>query len=368
MKIHLIIYVTIISLVLFLFMLSCNEKRIKQSKICFYKCPKYDINKVLKELFKQNDIIRTEDPYNCNLYMPCGYNNVENELKNLHLDIVDLKIYAISGCDRIVSKNFLWQILEHTYTRKYAKQLMPDTFIISQQQDMDLFKQTYSRDTLYFLKKNLQRKKGIFISNNLEEILQEKDNGYKIIQKELSELYLINGRKINLRLYLLIICHQNEVKFYLHKHGKCIYTNKVYADDKLDLESHLTSLNMSKKLYDTLPHTLEDLKEYLRPEDNLLLFNNIYINLKIILKACKPYLNNLNNLKKHTCFQLFGLDYLFNKEMYPFLLEMNKGPDMNPINFTDKILKKLILRDTFHLVDIIKDSQIINNFIEIYNN
>ena len=65
---------------------------------------------------------------------------------------------------------------------------------------------------------------------------------------------------------------------------------------------------------------------------------NIFTNLILIMKAAKPHLCKLTNINNNLSFQLFGLDYVFNNHMYPYLLEMNQGPDMIPKNNKDKTI------------------------------
>ena len=58
------------------------------------------------------------------------------------------------------------------------------------------------------------------------------------------------------------------------------------------------------------------------------------------------------NLKKSTTFQLFGIDYIFDKDCNPYLLEMNKGPDMIPRDDTDRELKTKVQSHMFSKVGI----------------
>ena len=53
-------------------------------------------------------------------------------------------------------------------------------------------------------------------------------DNYNIIQKYINDTFLINQRKIVLRIYLLIIYKNKKFKFYIHKTGKCLYTTKDY--------------------------------------------------------------------------------------------------------------------------------------------
>ena len=89
-----------------------------------------------------------------NLYLPCGYNGVEQELKNIKLSNKKQKIFAINGCDLVASKNNLWALLHNKYGRVGASKIMPETYILHDSDDMMMFSQNYKPDKLYLLKKN----------------------------------------------------------------------------------------------------------------------------------------------------------------------------------------------------------------------
>ena len=144
---------------------------------------------------------------------------------------------------------------------------------------------------MYVVKKNLQRKKGIKLSNNLNEILNL-DKDFKVVQEFLMDSYIINKRVLNLRIYLLISCKNNEVKFYLHKLGKCLYSSKDINKNKLDFDSRITnSYKTEKNIYDNNPLTLSELKKYLNDKEknsgNILFYNieDLFKNFVYLLKA-----------------------------------------------------------------------------------
>ena len=82
------------------------------------------------------------------------------------------------------------------------------------------------------------------------------------------------------------------------------------------------------------------------------LINNIRYNLRLIIKAVKIYLCRIVNLKNNLCFQLFGLDYIFNNEITPYLLEMNKGPEMGIKSPHDAEMKETVLDDVLKVINV----------------
>jgi hypothetical protein len=343
-----------------------NKKKIKnKSEILFYKCDKFVINKIVKEFLNNNNIKRTYN-YNDNwlLFMPCTYNNIEKELIVIN-NVNNKLLFGVHGCDLIVSKNNIWKLLENKYGRNEAINIMPETYILSNKNHMEMFKKTYNPNNVYIMKKNIQRKKGLLLTSNYNLITNNDDDKFRIVQKYMKNTFMINKRKLNLRIYLLIVVKNNKLTSYYYKNGKCIYTNKDY-NNSLELEENITSLNMDVSIYKKNPFDLFELCKYLGNDKYLILLNNLKNNLKKLENCYKNILLKLNiNNNNNTYFQLFGLDYIFSKELDVYLLELNKGPDMSSKNDKDYILKSRVYEDLFNLVNIVEDKSEKNMFEKI---
>ena len=88
-----------------------------------------------------------------------------------------------------------------------------------------------------------------------------------------------------------------------------------------------------------------------------------------LIYICKCLSNNLfqsDNLLGATSFQLFGIDIIFDNELNPYLLEMNKGPDMTPRDGIDAKLKTKIQLDMFGLIGLLPLRDDNNTFSLIY--
>jgi hypothetical protein len=320
---------------------------------------------MFNKVFKQQNINRTKYPEDSDIYVPCGYNHVESELRKLKVYNKNQKIFGINGCDNIVSKNGLWNILDKAYGRREASRLMPQTYIISRKSDLNLFRKNYKANQIYLLKKNIQRKKGIHLSKDLKDILQKCNENYKVIQEYVPDLYLVKGRKINLRIYLLVTCKQGEIQAFMHRDGKCIYTNRPYRANSLEPEEHLTSLNVKNDVYHNRPLTLPQLRNFLGRHKFQYLMDNIVKNLTLVMRASRKSLCQLQSLRDNTTFQLFGLDYVFTDKLYPYLLEMNKGPDLYPKTPEDSIIKERVVSDVLENVKVIQLPAYKNGFFKL---
>jgi hypothetical protein len=273
------------------------KQKHKPLKVKYKKCKYLTLQNTLDAIFTKYKFDRiNEESDNWDLYILCGYNYAEAELKKINITHPNQKVYAIKGCDKIASKNELWKIVRDFYGNEKAAQLIPESFIINDPKDIKMFKKRFNKDNLYLLKKNIQRKEGILITKDYDRILkiidktkkdivnfynpynfdantnlddyykgitnkntkekekenknkkgnnvkEEEDlnknqkinsliNNYKIIQLYIDDLFLIKKRKCNLRLYFLIVCNKGDKRGYLYNQGKCIYTNKDFNNSK----------------------------------------------------------------------------------------------------------------------------------------
>lgn len=377
------------------------------SGLKFYKCEKYDNNNPTKKgLIEAGYSKITDKSGQWELYIPCGYNYVEDELMEIDLNKVvgghtkTLKIFGIDGCDRIASKNYLWKLLVATHGREGAKHIMPLTYQVADEDEMKLFQTEFQEKNIYILKKNIQQKKGIKLMkgdmNHIKKVAQT-DN-YKVIQTYLHNPFLIRQRKVNLRIYLVIICYpmasyekslsndthqsllnnhqtnkkQTITKYYLYREGKCIYTNKDYQSDNTDNitdeESHLTSVNLDTRIYNTHPESFQDLQKYLSYHYGrscfTKLWNNILELMKLTATATQQHICQYQNINQAVRFQVFGGDIILAEEdantvdtskhcnIKPYLLEFNKGPSMKYNSPKDEKMKTQLYTDLFCLVNV----------------
>jgi hypothetical protein len=322
----------------------------------YKRCNERPLGKIMGSIFNQYNITKSDNE-EYDIYVPCGYNNVESELLKVKKG-ENKYIFGINGCDHIVSKNYIWFLLKGCMGREQSGKLMPMTFILNEQKDMEYFKtKIYNRNNIYILKKNVQRKEGLKLTKDMGEIMNAKYDNYKVVQEYKTDLYLINKRKVNLRIYLLIVMKEGKKYFYLARDGKCIYTYKEYSNNDLDFESNITSYHLDMDVYKKNPRTFEELREYINKngDNGDALFRKIDNNM---MRICSCISNDKavyksDNLKNSITFQLFGIDYIFDKECNPYLLEMNKGPDMIPRDDIDRDLKTKVQSHMFSKVGIL---------------
>ena len=364
-----IIIFTILFISLSLFLL--NKNKIIESfdnRQKYYRCNEKNLGTITNIIFDKNNIIK--DNKNWNIYVPCGYNNVENELLTIKVKNNNLNkkyIFGINGCDLIVSKNKIWESLVDCFGRENASKYMPESYVLHDKKDLNLLKKRFKINDIYILKKNIQRKEGLKLTSDLNVMLNGSLENYKVAQKYLTNLYLVNKHKINLRIYLLIVIKDGYKFFYISKIGKCIYTRKEYNDNNFDFESNITSYNLDMNIYKKNPRNFIELFNYVNNNNQnaILLASNIHILMLNVSKCISTSISQSSNLKNTTCFQIFGADVIFDNNLNAYLLEFNKGPDMIPRDEEDKKMKLNVQNDMFKKVGILKDTEE-NVFKEIY--
>jgi hypothetical protein len=388
---HIYIYLLIfllLLLLLYFFYFKKSQENFENSPnhvSSYYKCEEKPISPILEDIFEKYDIHHTKsNPKNKSLssytkngsswelYIPCGYNYVESELPSISMSNSpsQLYIFGINGCDKMVSKNNIWSSLKKYYGFDGASNIMPSSYVLEDDNDMKLFKRDYVSDEIYILKKNVQRKEGLKLTKDLNTIMKAKNDEYKVVQKYIRNLYLINGRKVNLRVYLLIVIENDQKKFYLSDLGKCIYTNKKYNDDDLDFESNITSYHLDMSVYKENPRTFDQLRDYInKNENNANAGSLFFVRMNQILqKMCmaldKEFYQSKNIRERNAIsFQLFGVDVIMDKDLNPFVLEVNKGPDMSARDEEDKKMKTMVQTHMFEKAGVIEDDFIHQNNI-----
>ena len=357
----------LILVICIIFLVYDNYYLSKEDFSQYTRCHQKPLKGIMKQIFDKFNITKNDKDYN--LYIPCGYNKIESELKNMTPKNNEV-IYGISGCDKIVSKNSLWKIIFDHYGREKASKIMPESYLLNNERDMIDFKKKYNNKNTYILKKNLQRKMGIKLTKNYNTIMDSRHDKFKVVQNYIDDVFIINKRKMNLRMYMLIVCKGDKTNIYMHNLGKCLYTSKDFNDNDLSFEENITnSYEVEDHIRQNNPLTVEHLKDYLDKNNynSQLLFKNINSLMKNLVHVIHKPLGKLEHIKNNLKFQLFGLDIIFTKKMIPYLLEINKGPDMKAKDIDDTNLKSKIQIDTYEKVKLINvdDPEYKNNYIRI---
>jgi len=350
----LIIFLVVFGMIIYL--LTRNNR-----KITYYKCPQKPVMNLLQDIFDQNRIKSNKEDFD--LFIPCGYNFVEKELSEIIVP-KGRYIFGLKGCDKIVSKNNLWNLLVLAFNKSGASRIMPETYLIQNVNEYDVANQKISQGKVLICKKNIQRKQGLKLVMNHFELKDARDQDFKLAQIFFTDTLQINQRKLNMRVYYVIKKVGKKLEFFVNNNGKVLYTAEK-TTGPIRFQSHITSFQMDPEIYkkENLPFDFKALKTYLGDERYRKIWNKIIEKIKFLSNAI-AYSFNDDKFNDKVCFQLFGMDVIINGDD-PYILEINKGPDMVPKSDNDKLLKKGIFEEMFNLVGILKSRR--NNFVKVYS-
>ena len=295
-------------------------------------------------------------------YLPCGYTRCENDVRGFKNEKTGKKIFMIDGCDWIASKAGLWLLLKKEFD-KNAFYIMPETFILNDNKDIKRFKKFYkkkkeeNKDCKFILKDFRQRQEGLKLANNLKDIINSVDDGYKIVQDFLENPFIISDRKINFRYYVLISCYQGQIKAWVYKDGFVYYTPKFFIKNSMDFKRTITTGYIDRKVYQENPLTVEDFRKYLGPEKAEEWDKEVINKLSLTVRALSKAICSEKKLQHHHKFQLFGADIAPDENLKATLMEINKGPDIGFKDDRDGNLKKDMVHDIFAVIDPVEEDE-----------
>ena len=322
--------------------------------------------KLALEKRKMSKITNKEWDY----YIPCGYTYCESKVRKFKSEKTGKKIFMIDGCDSIASKVTIWQLLKNEFGDK-ANSVMPETFILEDKRDMADFikfykmKKSENPNSKFILKNFQQRQEGLRLENDLNNINKSVLDNFKIIQDYLENPFIIAGRKINLRYYLLIRCQNGKINGWIYNDGFVYYTPKDFIKYSMDFNRNITTGYIDRKIYEVNPLTIKDFRKYLGRERAEKWDNEVIKKMGMVMKALSRKICKSSKLSKHLRFQIFGADLAPDENLEGTLMEINKGPDISFKDQRDGGVKKNMVLDAFSVIDPI-DSKVKHGFIKVF--
>jgi hypothetical protein len=246
---------------------------------------------------------------------------------------------------------------------------MPETYVLPR--DYDVFVNEKLKDfdlndktKLWLLKPVASsRGRGIRLLTDLDNIPK------KILATHyIYNPHLINGKKYDLRLYLLVTGYA-PLKIYLFDNGLARFCSEEYDLDPEKMSDsyiHLTNYSINKtsskfEANDSVDDefgdkwTLQTLKRHF--DRNKLDFNAVWtkikdIIVKIILSVTDIAIPLIKSFKLSSgnLFELYGVDILLDDTLNPWLMEVNLNPSLNCDSQLDLKVKSKLLTDIFNII------------------
>jgi hypothetical protein len=322
---------------------------------------------VIKEL----GFIPTTNIFEAGLIVPCTYEATEQEVIDLQNNNIksnkfgnDVRVFMLNNTDLMVSKWHLWEFLNNKYGEQFAGTLVPKSSnLIADATNNDIIT-TYDKNKVYIANNNQQRQEGLEIIDDINKIDRKK---YILIQELLQNPYLLNGRKINLRVYCVVVRDKNNVKCYFYNDGFMYYTPELFVKGRNDFKRNITTGYIDRKVYEVNPLTHKDFKKYLdsdRPltnaekrirETNMNISTYIFKNISELLQnVLDVFADKLGNINLGYSFQLYGIDVAIDDELNAMMMEINKGPDISVKDERDGAVKNQLVKDMLKVTGLIK--------------
>ena len=343
----------ILGMLCLLFIILCMNKNIED--FGNYKSSCKGLPKAVKYALEKRNLKKVDDN-TWDYYLPCGYTKCEKNVREFKNEKTGKMIFMIDGCDWIASKVSLWNVIKENFGR-FSSEIMPQTFVLSSDKDIEEFKKFYkkkkseNKNCKFILKNYKQRQEGLKLENNLSNILNSVKDGFKLVQDFLENPYLISGRKVNLRYYLLISCKDDKLKGWVYKDGFVYYTPKPFKKNSMDFKETITTGYIDRKIYETNPLTVEDFRKHLGTEKAKKYDEEVNTKLKSIMISLKNRICIEKDLKHHLKFQYFGADIAPDENLNCTIMEINKGPDIGFKDERDGNVKKNMIHDIFKVID-----------------
>ena len=176
-----------------------------------------------------------------------------------------------------------------------------------------------------------------------------------IIQKYIEKPFLYNGRKCDIRIWVLI-SHKMDV--YIFKEGHLKASSVNYNINNNNSFIHLTnyslqkynenfskyetgneiSFNLFQKYLDTLGDKTFNFRETIIPK-----FKNI---IELTAKSSKNLINKKN---RNYCFELFGYDFMMDEDKNIYLIEINTNPGLEISSEIIEILVPRMIEDALRI-------------------
>ena len=277
-----------------------------------------------------------DDVQKASLIFFTDYGEIDTYLPGLSVNPKAL-VYAILGSDLMANKAILARYMDKRY--------IPATYVLGEDDVSRL------PDSIYFLKKNVQRQEGNLITRDVQYVRDKAyKDGYVVCQELLSDPFLVNKRKINMRVYLLITCFKSDLRMYIYDNGFMYYTPKFYEPDSTDKDVNVTTGYIDRKVYEENPLTHRDFYQWLGPEKSSRLRRNI---LELFADFKSKYKDKLSSLNSDGRFNIFGTDIAPDKNLNVKIMEVNKAPDLSFKDKRDGEVKFNMVKDMLTLVSVL---------------
>ncbi|GFX34215.1 tubulin polyglutamylase TTLL4 [Trichonephila clavipes] len=282
------------------------------------------------------------------------------------LGLMDL-VNHYPGSFHLGRKDRLWENYSRMFVRHgpEAFNFFPETYILPA--DLKLLKETWDNDAdkCWIVKPCASaRGTGVKVIYKWSQVPKNKPF---VVQRYISDPYLINGSKFDLRFYVMVPSIE-PLRIYVFNDGLVRFASEKYSLANKSFANryiHLTNYSINKKsssytsnddetmcqghkwslksFWDYMSNSGIDVKKIKTTITDMII--------KTIISAEGPICRILKTSAKspYNCFELFGFDIMLDKDLHPWLLEVNISPSLHTKSKLDTNIKGPLVRDMFNI-------------------
>ena len=275
----------------------------------------------------------------------------------------------------------------------------PDTYILPS--DAEIFERIYKKNkkALWIVKPvNMSRGRGVHLLKDFDEFKElvkkskEENSIPDLISRYLDKPHLINNKKYDLRIYVLVTSF-SPLRIYIYHNGLVRFATEDYNKDCYDnIYIHITNFSINKNNVNYKPNikdnneienqdninedddsskwSLVEYRNYFKKlglDDTM---NNIWeqietIIIKSLITVAKENCQEMSINKNNSLFELYGYDILIDESFKAWLIEVNVNPSLHCTSPLDLSIKTDLVTDIFNIIGIMPFNH--NNGDTIYN-
>lgn len=359
-----------LSVIISLYLWFKRSRTSRKKDLCYYRVGddmdfsrknSYPLMPIMSDISKENNYFLKENCETFDFLIFETLNDVDNNMCKIPAKLNGINfIYGVCGSDLMSSKSMLAIILRG----EGYEDIIPKTYVVPD--DMQKFKDEYVDNGIaYILKKNIQRQEGVKIFADYEEILKNANN-YVVIQQLLQDPFIVGGRKVNMRVYMLVHVDKNaKCTMYIYDDGFMYYTPGKWSPGSILAEDNITTGYIDRQVYVENPLTIQDFGKHVGPQLFDVFWKNLIETMTKVRKAYSNRLSLLNKQHRSNCFLVYGIDIAPNKDLKCQIMEVNKGPDLTYKDERDKNVKYNMMKSALSIVGVLPYKGDDSKFIRI---
>ncbi len=253
---------------------------------------------------------------------------------------------VVPGAKYLGNKRSLWIRLVQAYGRARAETISPPSWLPELPSDREDLRARHRPGALYVLKDaRKNRREGITVVGELEGVdLEAIDDEETVVQALVVDQLQAAGHHLSLRCWVVLVRDPGELSAHLYPEGLVVYAP---GGPTLDAQ-WVTRRGSEEQGPGGAPLKMSELIAWITAagSDPRVLQRGIARAVRAAAQAARRDLGGRAPLG-HRCFELFGADFVIDRQLKPWLLELNRNPVLTPRFEAERPLREGMLHDAY---------------------